>query len=320
MKKLVFAIAPALACIGFASPGALRAQDQPVTLNDPAEVKAYDEAVSLHDARARAAALESFLKAYPGSAMKKPVLGMLVDLYLSPFDAGNELSAAGRLLEADPANLKAAYFVVTIEKAQGTKSETPDARMVAAAADVARKALAAGKPGAVSDQEWKNQTDAAYPVFYSAAALDAALRSDFATAVEDYNAELKLGSAEAAPGGLALVDTLQLARAYAGANSKEHPQIPNAIWFYARALDYFPEGGNKSKIELDLKYWYVKFHGGLDGLDDVKKLAAKTVFRPRTFTFSRLRHGPRESSRSSRAIPKSSPWPTRRRFLRTPSR
>ena len=56
-----------------------------------------------------------------------------------------------------------------------------------------------------------------------------------------------------------------------------------AIWFYARVWDYVPDQ-YKAKINPSLERLYKKYHGGLDGLDDVRKQAATTTFPPASFT------------------------------------
>jgi hypothetical protein len=51
----------------------------------------------------------------------------------------------------------------------------------------------------------------------------------------------------------------------------------NAVWFYARALNFAPDN-YKPVIEKKLDYWYKKYHGAMDGLDDVKTQTAASLF------------------------------------------
>jgi hypothetical protein len=57
--------------------------------------------------------------------------------------------------------------------------------------------------------------------------------------------------------------------------------LDKAIWFYSRAWDFAP-AAYKPNIEKPLEYYYKKFHGALDGLDDIKSQAAATIFPPGT--------------------------------------
>jgi hypothetical protein len=264
----------ALASICLVSAPTLRAQDSDtISIKDPAEFNAYQMATTQSDPKAKAAALESFLTSYPQSVVKKAVLDLLVDTYGTLNDDDHALSAASRLLQLDPNNTKAIFLSVVIKKKQCGR--TNDAQTCDDAAALAKKGLATPKPAGVSDDEWKKQTSATYPVFHSALALDDIIsKKDVKSGVDEYKQELMLFPTDATKSGTGLVDTLQLAEAYAKLTP---PDAPNAVWFYARALAFAPDSF-KPVIEKKLNYWYKKFHGGMDGVDDIKSQAAATVF------------------------------------------
>jgi hypothetical protein len=275
MKKIIFAFVMALASLGLFSAPMLRAQDSTITIKDPAEYNTYTNAIGLSDPKAKAAALESFLQAYPQSVVKGAVLDLLIDTYQGLGDADKTLGAASRLLQVDPNNLKAILFSVFIKKGQCGK--TGDAQTCDDAAALARKGLLAPKPAGISDADWKKQTGGSYPVFHSAIALDLAVsKKDFKAAIAEYTAELMLYTDIQDQSGLGLQDTLLLAKAYSQPDSLD---LAKSIWFYARAWDFAP-ASYKPTIEKSLEYFYKKFHGGLDGLDDIKAQAALTTFPP----------------------------------------
>lgn len=310
MKKLVFASTIIAACIGLVQLPSMRAQDraQDSITVDQVEYNAYQNAVAQSDLKARAAALEGFLTAYPRTVIRNSVLGQLEDLYRSLSDQAmsaaqeaktqdaqakaihdsndfrsKELDAATRLLAADPNNLKALLLSVMIEKAQGASGKTPDTKMLADAADKAQKGLKAPKPADISAADWRKQTDDAYPIFHSAIGLDATVNKHFDAAIDEFQIELKLDALDATTSGLGLSDTVQLADAYAKSTPVDEQK---AIWFYARAWKFAPTGPKidyKAIIGQQLEYWYNKYHGGLDGLDDVKTKAAASVFPPEDF-------------------------------------
>jgi|SRR5579863_2311822 len=277
MKKFVFASVLALAALSLVYAPALRAQDQPITIKDPAEYNAYQMATTQSDPKAKAAALESFLQTYPQSVVKQAVLNDLVDLYQTLGDPDKELSADTRLLQVDPNNLKAILYSVVVKKQQAQKSNDQQAADDAAA--LAHKGLTVPKPAATSDDEWKTLTAAAYPIFHSVTALDFVMKKDFKSAIDEYKAELMLYTADQTKGGPGLVDTLNLAEAYVNLNPKKPDagDLKNAIWFYSRAWDYAP-AAYKQLIEKKLDYWYNRYHGGLDGLDTIKTSAQATEF------------------------------------------
>jgi len=279
MKKLVFASVMALASISLVYAPTLRAQDSgTITIKDPAEYNAYQMATTQSDPKAKAAASESFLQTYPQSVVKKAVLDMLVDTYQGLGDADKALSAASRLLQIDPNNMKAIFLSVAIKKGQCQK--TSDAQTCDDAAALAQKGLTVPKPAGVSDDDWKKQTSATYPIYHSAIALDNALsKKDFKAAIAEYRTELMLYSPEQTQSGPGLVDTLNLAEAYTKPDAKD---LVQAVWFYCRAWNFAP-AAYKGQIEPKIEYYYKRYHGALDGLDGIKTQAAATVFPPGTF-------------------------------------
>ncbi len=228
MKKFVFASVVALASLSLVHAPSLRAQDSDqITIKDPAEFNAYQTATTQSDPKAKTAALESFLQSYPQSVVKKAVLDMLVDTYYAQGDTDKTLSAAGRMLQVDPNNLKAILYSVLIKKAQGGK--TADAQTLDDAAALAQKGLTVPKPAGLADDEWKKLTGAAYPIFHSAIALDYAVsKKDFKAAEAEYKAELMLYSDDQSK-TVGLVDTLHLAEAYAMPGAGQ--DLVLASWF-----------------------------------------------------------------------------------------
>jgi hypothetical protein len=280
MKKIVFASVMALASMSLVVAPTLRAQDQ-ITIKDPAEFNAYQNATTQTDPTAKAAALESFLQTYPQSVVKQAVLDMLMDTYQALNNPDKTLSAASRLLQVDPNNMKAIFISVYIKKNQCLK--TSDAQTCDDAGALAQKGLALQKPANVSDDEWKKQTSATFPIFHSALALDDILgKKDIKAGISEYRTELMLYSPEATKSGPGLVDTLQLAEAYTKPDGKD---LIQAVWFYARAWNFAPPA-YKAQIEPKLEYYYKKYHGDLTGLDAIKTESAATVFPPGTFTIT----------------------------------
>jgi hypothetical protein len=294
MKKLVVASAMALASVSLVSAPALRAQDNSsqsnqITIQNPQEFNAYQQASTQTDPAQKAAALESFLSTYPQSVVKKAVLDELIVTYQGLNQPEKALSAATRLLQIDPNNMRAIYISVFIKKADCQKSVNPqtgvssDAQTCDDAAALAQKGLTTAKPADVADADWKKLTDATFPVYHSAIALDDEVsKKDMKGAISEYRAELMLYTPqETEQVGPGLADTLQLAEAYAKPGDTQD-QV-QAIWFYARAWNFAPPN-YKSLIEPKLDYWYKRFHGGADGLDDVKTASAQTLFPPASFT------------------------------------
>jgi hypothetical protein len=269
----------ALASLSLIFAPVLRAQDS-ITIKDPAEFNSYQTASQQSDPTAKAAALESFLETYPQSVVKTAVLDQLIDTYQGLGDADKTLSAASRLLQLDPNNLKAIFISVFIKKGQCGK--TQDAQACDDAAVLAQRGLMAAKPADTSAADWKKLTGATYPIFHSAIALDNAVsKKDFKGAVAEYTAELMLYTDDQTKAA-GLQDTLLLAQAYTQPGAKD---LVKAIWFYARAWNFVP-ASYKPTVEKSLEYYYAKYHGNLKGLDEVKSQAALTTFPPATLAIT----------------------------------
>ncbi len=287
MKKLVFAILLAMVSICVVSAPRMRAQAS-ITIKDPAEFNSYQMATSQTDPHTKASQLEGFLTAYPQSVVKQAVLDMLVDTYQSLGDPAKTLSAASRLLQMDPNNLKAILYSVYIKNGSCAKSVdqtgmSNDKQTCDDAATLAAKGLVVPKPAATSSDEWKKLTGAAYPIFHSAIALDDMVsKKDIKGAEDEYRAELMLYTDEQSKSA-GLNDTLLLAQAYSQPGAAQ--DLIQAIWFYARVWDFAPPNF-QAKIEPLLERFYKKYHGSLDGLDAVKAQAAATTFPPASFVIA----------------------------------
>jgi hypothetical protein len=295
MKKLVFATAMALTGMSLVSAAALGAQDSSqITIQDPAEFNAYQNATTQTDPAQKCAALDSFLKTYPQSVVKKAVLDQQIDCYQQTNKPDDAIRVAKALLQVDPNNMKAIYIIVFLEKQQCSKSldatgTATDTQTCDDSGTLAQRGLTAPKPASMSDADWKTMTSQTYPAYHSAVAFDDAMsKKDFKGAEDEYTKDLMLYPPNACTTGPCLVDTLQLAQAYAkpGAARDE----VKAIWFYARAWDYAPPA-YKAQIEPQLEYWYKRYHGTLDGeaaitqqINDIKAKAQATLFPPADFT------------------------------------
>lgn len=287
MNKLVIASVLALASLSLAAAPKLQAQEQnsgQITIKDPAEFNAYQMFNTQTNPKAKAEAGEAFLKQYPQSVVKNAVLQQMMESYQAAGDQDGVLSAASRLLQVEPNNLEAIYFSVAIKKAQCGK--TSEAQTCDDAAALAQRGLSATKPASMADPEWQKLTAGAFPIFHSAIALDDAIsKKDWKGAQEQYTDELKMYNDEQSK-TVGLPDTLFLAQAYSQPGSAQNLIL--ATWFYSRVWNFAPPA-YKAQIEPKLEYYYKKYHGGLDGLDQIKQQAAGSTFPPANFTIAKAK-------------------------------
>ncbi len=290
MKKVV--VASLLAVAGMASSvGTAVAQTQ-VNLGSnqqsntgvqmsPAEYNAYNSAIGQTDPKAKAAALEAYLTAYPQSAVKAAVLEQLMLAY-SAFDPAKTLDAADRLLQVDPNNLRGltfeAYFRLT--GADSITDATAKQAALDKAADYAQKGLAATKPADMSDKDFSTLQTQAKPVFYRAIATAALNKKDAATAVTNFKLALaNVPVADTTKPGPLLQDTYTLGQAY---YQLTPPDYVNCTWYATRAAAFAPEPYKSQMLPL-AKFCYKKYHGGDDGYDAVMAAVQTNLNPPADF-------------------------------------
>jgi hypothetical protein len=254
------------------------AQDQ-ITIKDPAEYNDYSSAISQTSADAKAAAIEAFLTKYPNTVVKKDLLETLMGIYSQGTDQGKILDAANRVLAIDPNNLRALFFSVYIEKAQAAQKTNPaDAQPILdKAAAQAQTGLAAPKPAAISDSDYQKLKAATTPTFYSAIALDAENKKDYASAIDSFKKELGSYADPTQTTVMpALNDTYLLGLAY---TQETPPDYPDAVWYLTRAAHFAPAQAQPG-IEKAAEYFYKKYHGGMDGFPAIQSEVQTTLNPP----------------------------------------
>ena len=292
MKKVVVASLLAFACVACVA-GTAEAQTQ-VNLGSnqqsstggvqmsPAEYNAYNSAITQTDPKAKAAALEAYLAAYPQSAVKGSVLEQLMGAYSSVPDAAKTLDAADRLLQVDPNNIRAYLLEVYFRRTQAEQMTDASAKQAGfdKAADYAQKGLAATKPAEMSDADFSKLKAGSYPLFYSAIAIAALNKKDAATAITNYKQELAMvPEDQTKTPGLVLQDIYYLAIAYLQSTP---PDLSNCAFYAARVAAYAPDN-LKAQYEPTAKYCYKKYHGGDDGYDAVVAAAKANLNPPADF-------------------------------------
>jgi predicted house-cleaning NTP pyrophosphatase (Maf/HAM1 superfamily) len=247
-----------------------------------AEYAAYNSAIGQTTPQTKAPALESYLTAYPQSAVKADVLQQLMLAY-SSFDAAKTIATADRLLQVDPNNVRALTFEVYFRKQSADALTDPTAKQAAldSAASFAQKGLAATKPKDMSDADFKTVMASATPIFYSAIATAALNKKDTATAITNYKAELaSVPVDQTTKPGPILQDTYFLGLAYLQSTP---PDLVNCSFYVARFVAFAPEP-YKSQMLPTAQYCYKKFHGNADGYDQVAAAAQANLNPPSTLT------------------------------------
>jgi hypothetical protein len=276
MKKVVLASLLAFAVVvpnipsAFAqTPVQLGSQPAGQVQMPEAEYSAYSNAMNQSDPRAKASGIEAYLTAYPNSAVKLDVLVTLLATY-GTFDTTGVkiLDAADRVLQIDPTNLRALTFETYLRKSNADSLTDVAAKQAAldAAAGYAQKGLAAPKPAATADADFKAMQAQAFPIFYSTIGAAALNKKDSATAIDAYKKELANAPiAKTQEPGQLLQDTYYLGVAYQQSTPSD---LLNCTFYVTRFVTFAPEP-YKTQMSPLAKYCYKKYHGGDDGYDAI---------------------------------------------------
>ena len=271
MKKLLVTSVLAFAACAFAQDSAqpgqattgqsTGAQPQQKTIKDPAEYNAYMSAISTTDPNAKAQALEAFLQQYPNTVVKEETLEQLMAAYQAAGNAPKMTDAGNRLLQVNPNNVRALALLTYSARAQGQFSQ---------AAGFAQRGLQAAQSmprgQGMSDADYTKMQNGLNVIFNGAIGMNALQSKDFATAQKAFVAAVSVPE-----DATNLQDVYPLATAYLQATP---PDYQNGLCYGAKAVDLAQAQGNsgaEQQIEKFVQYYYKKYHGGIDGWDQVKQ-------------------------------------------------
>jgi hypothetical protein len=287
-KKILYVTVLALAssAIG-AAPMMMQAQSAgsgTITIKSPAEYNAYNAAINQPTPQAKESAIVEFLQQYPDSVVKQQVLEILMDAYMHTGNTNKALDTSRKILAIDPTDLRALVTNVYVLKAQaGQKTNSADALpLLNEAAKNAQAGLAATAPEGADSANFARMKAAVTPIFDGAIANDDLEKKDYADAIKYFLDELKAMPEQQATAGPGIEDTYLLGTAYV----QQSPQdLIHAVWYLARAAAYAPEPF-KDEIQKAAQYWYKKYHGGMDGFDQVQAQAKASLNPPAGFSIT----------------------------------
>ena len=285
MKKVLYISVLALASSVISAAPMMLAQSSnqgTITIKDAAEANAYNSAISQPTPQAKAASAEAFLQQYPNSIVKQQMLEVLMDAYTQTGNTDKALATARKVLQIDPTDMRALALSAYVLRSQaGQKTNPADAQpLLDEAAKDAQAGLTAPPPTGADAVNFEKMKAAVTPLFDGAIAADDLEKKDYPNAIKYFLDELKAMPPAQQTAGSGIQDTYLLGQAYI----QEQPQdIVNGVWYLARAAAYAPEPF-KDEIQKAAQYWYKKYHGGMDGFDDVQTQAKASLMPPSGFT------------------------------------
>ncbi len=270
MRRLVLALAATAALLGA---GAAAAAQK--SIKDPAEYNAYITALNTADPAARAAAMDAFLKAYPSSIMVTDALEQEMAGWQQAGDAARVEETARRLIAANPTHVRALAILAALVRQHGSPAAADEAGGYAERGVAALKTWT--RPEEMSEQDYATVRGQMIPIFAGALGYRALNRKDYVGARPFY-----LQALANDPGDLS--NAYQLAIA----DLEGSPQDVTGFWWAARAM-HLAESNlpARNQIETWAKARYQRYHGGLDGWDQVVAQGAKGQAPPASFGIAR---------------------------------
>jgi len=285
-KSLVnLALAFAIAAVALSATLPACAQSAPSgqqtgpTIKDSAEYNAYVTATNQADPKAQAEAYEAFLRQYPNSVVKVLALEQLMGAYTKIGDVPKLQDAASRLLQADPASIKALALLALTYRTAAEQGGPNALQALANAEKYAQQGFralqTAQKPAETTDEDWNKLKKSAAAIFNVTAGVNALQQKDYAAAAKFFQATI-----DAAPSDPSNNPNIYL---LAEALLEQKPIKPDGLWYIAR---YASITSNNPQVVKYGKYKYVKYHGGDDGWDQLVAQAGATPTPPAGWSVS----------------------------------
>src|SRR5665213_2816118 len=128
---------------------------QPKTIKDPAEYNAYIAALNTADPAQKAAAMESFVVAYPNSVVKEDALEQAMAGFQQANDQAAVEKTARRILQIDKSHVRALAILSFIDRAKAAQGDKPALAEMQAFAQQGLAALKEWhKPDGTSDADF----------------------------------------------------------------------------------------------------------------------------------------------------------------------
>ena len=245
---------------------------------DQQEYTLYDSVTKETDANKKLATLNTWKDKYPESDFKQERLALFLSTYQTLGQGAKMVDTAKEILGNDPKDITALYWITFLSPSVGNNS----ADAVATATKAANGLLAAEKPAATKDEDWKSAKTNFDAIAYKTLGWAAAVPKNYAEAEQNYKKSLQIDpkSGEVAYSlGQAL-----LARSIA----EKKPAVQSeALYYFARAASYDGPGAlnpaGRKTVDDYLTKVYNTLHGDSSGLAELKALAKANPVPPADF-------------------------------------
>jgi tetratricopeptide (TPR) repeat protein len=241
---------------------------------DRGEYDLVDSIKKETDAKKRVALLDEWTNKYPNTDFKETRLEMYMDAYRMLNDPAKMLDAAKKLLSEYPKNMSGEYWADML--IVSTNDQNPADLDLAEQA--AKNLLAAEKPAAATDEQWKATKQTMDVTAHRTLGWVAYQKKNWEAAEQEFMQELKLNPADAQASYW--LGTVIL-------NQKKPERQSEALYYFARAAAYDGPGAldaaTRQKMQSYVQNAYTKYHGGMQGFQELLGQARTSPFPPAGF-------------------------------------
>lgn len=244
-------------------------------IKDPAEYNAYITALNTQDPAQKAAAMEAFVTQYPNSVVKLEALEQAMAAYQQANNPAKVEAIATQIRQIDPNNVRALAIITAIKQGQAK-----DPQQFAELRQLGEQGLQAlpswKKPDGMSDADYTKFKTQMQGIFIGAAGFGALQAKDYAAAKQYYTQALQ-------------IEPNNWANSYrlAIADLEGNPMDLNGFWYGAHAIALAQAQNNAAAVNSMKPYLtskYQRYHGGVDGWDQLVASAAQGTAPPAGFT------------------------------------
>jgi tetratricopeptide (TPR) repeat protein len=229
-------------------------------IQDPAEYKAYADAVSTQDATARAEALEAFVQQYPKSAVLTEAQEEEMAAWQAVGDSKEVMKVAKRLLAADAGNIRALGIVVALDRVNAQKGDLDALNEMCQYASGGMLAVPMWRqPANMSLADYVALSKLLNDIFIGAEGYCAVQERNYSQARDWLQRALKIDPTN-------VQDTYQLAVA----DLESTPVDADGFWYCARGIRLAESAAipqDAGGMTAYCKAKYATYHGGDDGWD-----------------------------------------------------
>ncbi len=260
-------------------------------IHDPVEYNAYVSALNILDPTQKATAMEAFVAGYPDSAVRGDAMEQALAAWQQAGNQAKMEEVARKTLQLDPSSVRALAIIVSLTRTELTqgRGDTKPASLRTLAERGLRELNEWEKAENLAQGDFEKLQSQMKVIFYGGAGFGALQGKDFPAARDYYTKALEIEPDD-------LVNTYQLSIA-----DLEMTNIDvRGFWYVGRAIHLVEKQRNTQAAASGManygKAKYGKYHGSLEGWNEILNRTASRATPPRDFT---VRPAPQRDAQSA---------------------